>query len=429
MGGIVSIIRIDLLRCLIYCLNDRIVIKMSKRPPPDPVAVLRGHRASVMDVCFHSSQNLVFSGSSDGELRIWDSVQHRTISSAWAHSAAHGIISVSTSPSIGNNKVISQGKDGTIRCWDIEHGELSRTPSISIDANTYHFCKLSLVKRPSAGTRKAEKRRLQHGTEVIDPSGQEISHDIQEEEDQGSVAETSNTFGGDDREEGHPYVAMAGMDCSEVEVWNLNAAERFARLPHSSGASTNNFTKGKGLCMAVQLFLPSESQGFLHVLAGYEDGTMAWWDLRNPGVPLTSVRFHSEPGLLHSPVLSLCVDGRFSGGISGAADDKVVMFTLDHSLGSCVVKKEISLERPGIAGTSIRSDSKIFGTAGWDHSAMPFRLLQTANKWLRLQKTPRWHFGSFILLGLLLDSAPSVDLYVHMINGSFYLFYLPFSSS
>lgn len=322
---------------------------MSKRPPPDPVAVLRGHRASVMDVCFHPTQNLLFSGSSDGELRIWDTVQHRTISSAWVHSAAHGIISVSTSPSIGNNKVISQGKDGTVRCWDIENGELSRTPCVSIDANTYHFCKLSLVKRLSADTQKAEK-----STEVIE-AGQEISHDHQEE------CENSNIFKGDGCVEGCPYVAMAGMESSDVEVWDLNTAERFARFPHSSGASTSNFTKGKGMCMAVQAFLPSGSQGFIHVLAGYEDGTMAWWDLRNPGVPLTSVRFHSEP------VLSLCVDGTFNGGVSGGADDKIVMFTLDHSLGSCLVKKEISLERPGIAGTSIRPDSKIFGTAGWDH--------------------------------------------------------------
>ncbi|XP_076949199.1 protein DECREASED SIZE EXCLUSION LIMIT 1-like isoform X2 [Bidens hawaiensis] len=294
-----------------------------------------------MDVCFHPCQNLLFSGSSDGELRIWDSLRYTTISSAWVHSAAHGIITVSTSPSIGDNRVISQGKDGTVRCWDIEHGELSRIPSVSIDANFYHFCKLSLVKRqPTPHCVK----------EVIEATSEEISHGNQQEAENYDVCQ-----------EGCPFVAMADGERSEVKIWDLNAAERIATLPHSSGASTNDFTKGKGMCMAVQAFLPSESQGFLHVLAGYEDGTMGWWDLRNPGFPLTSVRFHSEP------VLSLSTDGMFNGGVSGGADDKIFMFTLDHSLGSCVVKKEISLERSGIAGTSIRTDGKIFGTAGWDH--------------------------------------------------------------
>uniref|UniRef100_A0A2N9IZE0 Uncharacterized protein n=1 Tax=Fagus sylvatica TaxID=28930 RepID=A0A2N9IZE0_FAGSY len=192
---------------------------MSKKPPPDPVAVLRGHRASVMDASFHPSKPLLFTGSADGELRIWDTVQHRTISSAWVHSAAHGITCVASSPLIGANKVLRVGMErlsvGILKTEDCpaEHVEMHLTrllsqqdgalgkvgcavnPSLTIKTNTYHFCKLSLVKKPSACAPQAEGLKYYHEREVRETADSESLEDSRGRAE-GSLTECSHTVTG-----------------------------------------------------------------------------------------------------------------------------------------------------------------------------------------------------------------------------------------
>ncbi|CAI9115557.1 OLC1v1016482C2 [Oldenlandia corymbosa var. corymbosa] len=287
--------------------------------------------------------------AADGELRIWDTVQRRTVASALVHTAAHGIIGVAASPLIGEDKVISQGRDGTVKCWDFGDGGLSRSPLLSIKTNSYHFCKLSLVKKPIHWPRQTDGienfQDAVHGKTAAQESQTQGSGTI---EDYAQVKEMK-------------YVAIAGEQSSVVELWDLAASKKCLQLPDFPSGSVNPLTKERGMCMAVQAFLSSEYQGYLNVLTSYEDGSMGWWDTRNPGAPLTTVKFHSEP------VLSLCVDWSCGGGISGGADEKIVMFNLDYASGSVMAKKEIILEQPGIAGASIRPDGKIAAVAGWDH--------------------------------------------------------------
>lgn len=212
--------------------------RMSRRPPPDPVAVLRGHRASVTDISFHPSKPILFSGSADGEVRIWDTLQHRTVSSAWLHSAAHGIVAVAGSSSLGNNKFVSQGRDGTVKVWELGDAGLSRIPVLTIKTNTYHFCKFSMVKKHSVWSKEGKASEDSYRSELGGVPDREILEDRREEAYTNQSC--SESFGENMYNEGLQYVALSGEKSSEVEIWDLKSAEKVVQLPSSNPSNSSS---------------------------------------------------------------------------------------------------------------------------------------------------------------------------------------------
>lgn len=56
---------------------------------------------------------------------------------------------------------------------------------------------------------------------------------------------------------------------------------------------TDSGTHRLGSCMAVQLFRASEN---LFVLAGYESGKVALWEIKETGEIIWTQQSHTEPG-------------------------------------------------------------------------------------------------------------------------------------
>ena len=110
---------------------------MAAAPPP-PHCVLRGHAAEVTAAHFGQSdgagQPLLFSAAADGELRVWSLRTHRSVASIAAHAGS----SVLALHALGAERLLSQGRDGFMRVWDVHAG--LRGPVLELPVRSYNFC-------------------------------------------------------------------------------------------------------------------------------------------------------------------------------------------------------------------------------------------------------------------------------------------------
>ncbi|XP_077164160.1 guanine nucleotide-binding protein subunit beta-like protein 1 isoform X1 [Paroedura picta] len=115
-------------------------------PPPDPQFVLRGASDAVNTLCFHCADPkpelpILFSGSSDGQIHIWNLKTRRMDRTLNGH-GGKSVIWVKT---LGDrNTLLSQGRDQNVCLWDLAEGRKDVTETVC----TEHvgFCKCSLLK-------------------------------------------------------------------------------------------------------------------------------------------------------------------------------------------------------------------------------------------------------------------------------------------
>ena len=102
---------------------------------PRPFAVLRGHTECVNCVSFVAPALLV-SGSVDGKLNAWNLETRRSHHTCFPH-GENSILS--TSPILHDGKVITAGRDGTIRILAFDEGDALKEIA-QFRSGCHHFC-------------------------------------------------------------------------------------------------------------------------------------------------------------------------------------------------------------------------------------------------------------------------------------------------
>ncbi|KAF2813097.1 WD40 repeat-like protein [Mytilinidion resinicola] len=351
-------------------------------PPAQPSYIFRGHTAHVHAVLFVRQNTRLLSGDADGWVVLWKLASKRPVAVWKAHDGA-----ILGFAEWGPEKLITHGRDNALKVWQLrvadEHTFSPVPPADNLSAvrpqpwllhslgvNTLNFCSFSMCLEQPA----------------TDPS-----------KDQ-SVAGQGDTK---DSTTGSILVAVPGTDDKKVDIFQLPSEQRIHTVPRVISSDT-------GMIMALKLIrYPSNH---LLVLVGYESGHTAIHQLETLShdtppanwstiFPTWHLVYLSQP---HSqPVLSLDATPDASTYFTSSADAIIAAHRIPnpeilqkeqekpppfptasqssatpHSSStpalpqsSTKVQDAHKVSRTKHAGQQslrVRSDGRIFATAGWD---------------------------------------------------------------
>lgn len=182
-----------------------------------------------------------------------------------------------------------------------------------------------------------------------------------------------------DRTQSHStdiLIATPGVSDGSTNITTLPSEDRFATIPSPPGLKT-------GMTMALALIHTAERSS-LRLLAGYESGHIAVWK-RESNTATTrwtaiyTTKQHSQP------ILSLAPTPDGSCFFTSSADAIVARYSMPEAGGACE-EKVLQTKHAGQQSISVRSDGKIFSTAGWDG-----RIRVYSVKTLKELAVLKWH--------------------------------------
>ena len=109
-----------------------------------------------------------------------------------------------------------------------------------------------------------------------------------------------------------------------------------------------------GMCMKIK---DSHSTEACNVVVGYEDGSVALWDLRNMKLIDRNI-VHEES------VMCMDVNSQTLKGFSGSANETLISWDIKDD--KIQTSNKVTVKNPGFNDVVSRADGKIVVTAGWD---------------------------------------------------------------
>ncbi|KAL8983087.1 MAG: hypothetical protein Q9205_002576 [Flavoplaca limonia] len=323
-------------------------------PPAQPTFVLRGHSAQVHAVHFIQGNTRLLSADAEGWLVSWNLASKRPVAVWRAHGNA--VLGIG---SWGQDRVITHGRDNKLAVWQLgmrDEEAIGKTlpvdkPSSTtpqpwllhmLTVNTLNFCSFAMCLdgMPQPYTVHTAIKARKHPPPIL-------------------IA-VPNT-----------------MDSGGIDIYQLPSETRAAVIHAERDITT-------GMVMALGIHTESTK---LQVIAGYESGHTMVFVQSDPGAQfqrLYCAQSHTQP------ILSMAILPGHDCYLTSSADAIIAKHPLPAAPGIWKTElkpfKVIQTKHSGQQGLQVRSDGRIFATAGWDA-----RLRVYSAKTMKELAVLKWH--------------------------------------